>query len=123
MDEQINRWKTRLSNQTTLTLPTDFPSSSRIVESEFSLGVSAASSIAILKLSLSTSASPFSILLAAFVVLLHRYLNVSHQRYTSEEDISIGSSSSSTNPLVLRMNLTAAMSFNEVIRLNINERF
>lgn len=49
----------------------------------------------ILKYSLSTDAKPYTIVLAAFVVLLHKY--------TREEDMLLGSSSSNFNPLVLRM--------------------
>lgn len=49
----------------------------------------------ILKYSLSTDAKPYTIVLAAFAVLLHKY--------TREEDMLLGSSSSNFNPLVLRM--------------------
>ena len=49
----------------------------------------------ILKYSLGTDAKPYDIVLAALAVLLHKY--------TREEDMLVGSSSSNFNPLVLRM--------------------
>jgi L-aminoadipate-semialdehyde dehydrogenase len=52
--------------------------------------------------------SPFTVILAAFVVLLHRY--------TGDEDVVIGSSSSAANPLVLRVRLTAEDTLEDVIR-------
>ncbi|KAJ3344757.1 hypothetical protein HDU91_000116, partial [Kappamyces sp. JEL0680] len=65
--------------------------------------------MAILKLSLAIpQTSPFSILLAAFSVLLHRY--------TGEEDISVGSSSRSTNPLVLRMKVASTDTIVDVVK-------
>ncbi|KNC99692.1 L-aminoadipate-semialdehyde dehydrogenase [Spizellomyces punctatus DAOM BR117] len=114
----ISRWKERLSSLTELVLPTDYPRPipHRIVEAEQVLQVPEAISLAILKLSLnikpnygavseehaahgsSSTISPFTILLAAFSILLHKY--------TGEEDITVGSSSRSSNPLVLRFPLT-----------------
>jgi L-aminoadipate-semialdehyde dehydrogenase len=52
--------------------------------------------------------SPFTVLLAAFVVLLHRY--------TGDEDIVVGSSSAAANPLVLRIGLSAEDKLEDVIR-------
>ena len=121
LSDQIKRWKSRLEAQTELSLPTDYPRPipARIIEAEHQLDISEQTSLAILKLSLGikapasptrdspSTASPFSILLGAFSVLLHRY--------TGEEDISVGSSSRSTNPLVLRMKVQESQSLVDVI--------
>ncbi|KAJ2083548.1 large subunit of alpha-aminoadipate reductase [Coemansia sp. RSA 988] len=53
--------------------------------------------------------SPFTVLLAAFAVLLHRY--------TREEDIVVSSSSENLNPLVLRLAVGAEDTFGEVVRM------
>ncbi|KAI1317748.1 large subunit of alpha-aminoadipate reductase [Mortierella claussenii] len=55
----------------------------------------------------SSHASPFTILLAAFAILLHRY--------TGDEDMSIGSSSEARNPVVLRLGVTPNQTFREVV--------
>jgi L-aminoadipate-semialdehyde dehydrogenase len=130
LESQIKRWKARLESLTELSLPTDYPRPipARIIEAEHTIDISEATSLAILKLSLgikspqrsgvkngtgkagsptTSTASPFSILLGAFSILLHRY--------TGEEDISVGSSSSSTNPLVLRMKVQECNSIVDVI--------
>ncbi|KAG0019723.1 large subunit of alpha-aminoadipate reductase [Entomortierella chlamydospora] len=52
-------------------------------------------------------ASPFTIFLAAFAILLHRY--------TGDEDMSIGSSSEARNPVVLRLGVTPGQTFREVV--------
>ncbi|KAF9438801.1 large subunit of alpha-aminoadipate reductase [Entomortierella beljakovae] len=52
-------------------------------------------------------ASPYTIFLAAFAVLLHRY--------TGDEDMSIGSSSEARNPVVLRLGVTPGQTFREVV--------
>ncbi|KAJ3270536.1 large subunit of alpha-aminoadipate reductase [Terramyces sp. JEL0728] len=114
--EKTNRWKSRLSSLTELVLPTDYPRPipARIVESEIILDISEQSSLSILKLSLAvqslgnTSVTPFSILLSAFTAILHRY--------TGEEDITVGSSSQSTNPAVLRLNVSSKNSIKELIQ-------
>ncbi|KAJ2817740.1 large subunit of alpha-aminoadipate reductase, partial [Coemansia sp. 'formosensis'] len=78
--------------------------------------LSAQSSLSVLQLSLylqqhfaDSTASPFTVLLAAFSVLLHRY--------TAEEDIVVGSSSESLNPLVLRLAVAPEDSFLDVLRM------
>lgn len=116
-NQLIERWRQRLSGLTELVLPIDYPRPIplRIVEAEQLLQVPEHISLAILQLSLAikpaaangfqngddiplspaaTTISPFTILLAAFAILLHKY--------TGEEDITVGSSSRSSNPLVLR---------------------
>ncbi|KAG0247123.1 large subunit of alpha-aminoadipate reductase, partial [Mortierella polycephala] len=52
-------------------------------------------------------ASPFTILLAAFAILLHRY--------TGDEDMSIGSSSEARNPVVLRLGVSPGQTFRDVV--------
>ncbi|KAJ2435673.1 large subunit of alpha-aminoadipate reductase, partial [Coemansia sp. RSA 2424] len=82
--------------------------------------LSSATSLSILQLSLhlqqqqqsaglDSTASPFTVLLAAFTVLLHRY--------TAEEDIVVGSSSESLNPLVLRLPVKASDTFMDVLQV------
>ncbi|KAJ3038477.1 large subunit of alpha-aminoadipate reductase [Rhizophlyctis rosea] len=113
----VARWQARLASLTELILPTDYPRPipQRVVEAEQTLDIPEATSLAIMKLSLgikptgtSVSVSPFSILLAAFVVLLHKY--------TGEEDVTVGSSSRSSNPLVLRMPIKDEDTFEEVVQ-------
>ena len=110
--EQIQRWKKRLLSLTELQLPTDYPRPIplRVVEAEHCIDVTEASSLAILKLSLAEGGqvSPFSVLLTAFSILLHRY--------TGEEDISVGSSSRSSNPLVLRMKVASSDTVTQVLQ-------
>eukprot|EP00842_Homolaphlyctis_polyrhiza_P000164 jgi/Hompol1/1148/HPOL_001243-RA len=119
LQEKLDRWNARLAGLTELVLPTDYPRPvpARTIEAEQVAEVSETAALAILQLSLSLKASiagpssiisPFSILLAAFSILLHRY--------TGEEDISIGSSSASFNPLVLRMKLSSSDSIAQVVQ-------
>ncbi|KAJ3298155.1 large subunit of alpha-aminoadipate reductase [Borealophlyctis nickersoniae] len=123
----VERWQSRLASLTELILPTDYPRPipQRVVEAQQVLEIPEATSLAILKLSLNikppviesaadgasspTTVSPFSILLAAFLVLLHKY--------TGEEDIAVGSSSTSSNPLVLRMQIKDEDSFEDVVQM------
>ena len=113
----VARWQQRLASLTELILPTDYPRPipQRVVEADQMLEISEATSLAIMRLSLAikppgsaVSVSPFSILLAAFVVLLHKY--------TGEEDVVVGSSSRSSNPLVLRMPITNEDTFEQVVQ-------
>ncbi|KAJ1678964.1 large subunit of alpha-aminoadipate reductase, partial [Spiromyces aspiralis] len=125
LESRIARWRDRLTSPTELQLPTDYPRPVplKVVEGveEFTLPESAG--LAVLQLSLAlqqqqqrgrqapddqTTASPFTVLLAAFAVLLHRY--------TAEEDIVVGSSSESSNPLVLRFNVKPSDTFLDVLR-------
>ncbi|CAG8721115.1 14058_t:CDS:2, partial [Dentiscutata heterogama] len=122
------RWKLRLRNLTELQLPTDYARSltPKVVEDKKILRIPEATALAILQLSLTTQPdsssisptqndesfheqpTPFTILLAAFVVLLHRY--------TGDEDITVGSSSDTRNPLVLRINVNPSDTFAQVIQ-------
>lgn len=89
----------------------------KVIEAEHILELSQQSALAILQLSLFASSSskqteelavsPFTILLAAFGILL--------SKYSGEEDISFGSCSASSNPLVLRLNLPDTLTVNEIL--------
>lgn len=107
---QLHRWEKRLENRTELILPSDYPRPVpvRVVDAEAQTClISQESSKAILQLSMDCNCTPFSVILAAFAILLHKI--------SGETDITIGSSSSSTNPLVLRMNIAHSASIREII--------
>lgn len=119
----LSHWSTRLSNLTELILPTDYPRPVpfKVVEAEETLVLPDTASLAILQHSLAfttaendnsnntaNTISPFTILLSAFSILLHKF--------TGEEDIIVGSSSLSSNPLVLRVKVAESMTFEQVVR-------
>ncbi|KAJ2747741.1 large subunit of alpha-aminoadipate reductase [Coemansia sp. BCRC 34301] len=121
VSSRVSRWQERLRSPTELQLPTDYPRPIplKVVEAMSTFELSAASSLSVLQLSLhlqqqalaegDNTASPFTVLLAAFTVLLHRY--------TAEEDIVVGSSSESLNPLVLRLAVASTDTFMDVLRV------
>ncbi|KAJ1344856.1 L-aminoadipate-semialdehyde dehydrogenase [Batrachochytrium salamandrivorans] len=130
---QLERWLLRLTALTELMLPTDYPRPVPVhtVEAELLTDIKESTAMAIMQLSFSAAQSlvsggssssvtncndnavlgsppsPFTILLAAFSVLLHRY--------TGEHDITIGSSSVSSNPLVLRTSISGSNTFLQVV--------
>ncbi|KAG1218005.1 hypothetical protein G6F68_021658 [Rhizopus microsporus] len=53
--------------------------------------------------------TPFSVILAAFSVLL--------QRYTGDEEFAIGTSSPTGNPLLLRLNVDPLSTFSKIIEM------
>ncbi|PKY43091.1 large subunit of L-aminoadipate-semialdehyde dehydrogenase [Rhizophagus irregularis] len=120
--ERLERWKQRLQNLNELQLPTDYPrpSPAKVVEAVKKVTLTEATSIAILQLSRPSlslidvngtnngNTSPFIILLAAFSILLYRYTGV--------EDIAVGSSSGSRNPLVLRIPISPTDTFEQVVQ-------
>ncbi|CAG8442262.1 2035_t:CDS:10 [Ambispora gerdemannii] len=137
---RLARWKKRLQNLTEIQLPTDYPRPLplQVVEAVQTLHLPEATAYAVLQLSISLSfssnhtknqneipnnndtdknkniaapkrhPSPFTILLAAFAVLLYRY--------TGDEDITVGSSSDSRNPLVLRLAINPADTFANIVQ-------
>ncbi|KAJ2811852.1 large subunit of alpha-aminoadipate reductase, partial [Coemansia furcata] len=118
VSSRVSRWQERLRSPTELQLPTDYPRPMplKVVEAMETFELSPQSSLSVLQLSLylqqhfaDSTASPFTVLLAAFSVLLHRY--------TAEEDIVVGSSSESLNPLVLRLAVAPEDSFLDVLRM------
>ncbi|KAI8906331.1 hypothetical protein EDD86DRAFT_210399 [Gorgonomyces haynaldii] len=114
----LEQWTKRLSSLTELILPTDYarPIPQRVVEAEYVLSVSDQTSMAILQLCMMwkqkypelQACTPFQVILAAFSILLHKY--------TGEQDITVGSSSTAANPLVLRMNLSPSAPIVDVLR-------
>jgi len=129
LKDRLARWKTRLNALTEIHLPTDYPRPTplQIVEAVHSLQLTEQTSLALLQASMaintpsgstrsgystptgksSSHVSPFTILLAAFAVLLHRY--------TGDEDMSIGSSSEARNPVVLRLGVAPNQTFRDVV--------
>ncbi|KAL2911337.1 large subunit of alpha-aminoadipate reductase [Polyrhizophydium stewartii] len=114
------RWRTRLAALTELILPTDYPRPvpPRSVEADLVADISDAAALAVMRLALAANArrtaagaapsvAPFTVLLAAFAALLHRF--------TGERDIPVGSSSASTNPLVLRLAVRESATFLDVV--------
>ncbi|KAI9314974.1 L-aminoadipate-semialdehyde dehydrogenase [Dichotomocladium elegans] len=61
------------------------------------------------KLSSNDHPTPFSILLAAFSVLL--------QRYTGDEEFAVGTSSTSSNTLVLRLHVDPTQTFGDIVKM------
>ena len=111
-NDPTNHWKQLLRSPPDLLLPTDYPRSSqptsKSVESVVARNLQSATCQSILKLSLSRDqSSPFSILLAAFAILL--------VRSSGQEDLTLGSSSSTLNPLVLRLNVSLKETFEEIL--------
>ncbi|KAF9418100.1 large subunit of alpha-aminoadipate reductase [Podila epigama] len=130
LKDRLIRWKTRLDALTEIHLPTDYPRPIplQVVEAVHSLQLTEQTSLALLQASMaihlppthtangttsgsatpvSARPSPFTILLAAFAILLHRY--------TGDEDMSIGSSSETRNPVVLRLGVSPGQTFREVV--------
>ncbi|KAF7317886.1 Alpha-aminoadipate reductase Lys1p [Mycena kentingensis (nom. inval.)] len=124
MDEQrLARVVSRLQNLPSIALPTDYPRPSahtKLIEAAHLAELSEQASVALLKLALynenedddeddTHTPSAFHLLLAAFSVLLHRY--------TGDTDIVIGSSSSTTpNPLVLRLSVDPSDPYWSIVR-------
>ncbi|KZO98482.1 alpha-aminoadipate reductase Lys1p [Calocera viscosa TUFC12733] len=116
----------RLQSLPAMALPTDYPrpGALRLVEAVQSHDLSPATSRSLLKLAVfqedegdvavdsdeeQEQPTPFQLLLAAFVVLLHRY--------TGDNDVLIGSSAESTpDPLILRVNVEPSDPFWSVVR-------
>ncbi|KAF9584076.1 large subunit of alpha-aminoadipate reductase [Lunasporangiospora selenospora] len=131
LKDRLSRWKTRLDSLTEIHLPTDYPRPIplQVVEAVHSLQLTEQTSLALLQASMAINtpagsragsgsntptvaaamahASPFTILLSAFAILLHRY--------TGDEDMSIGSSSVARNPVVLRLGVSPGQTFRDVV--------
>lgn len=114
---RLEAWQARLQNLTDLQVPTDYPRPlpSRTVEEVQSYDLSEQTLLSILQHSVGQTTSnndrptPFSILLAAFAVLL--------QRYTGDEEFAVGTSSPSNNTLVLRLNVNPQDTFSKVVNM------
>jgi L-aminoadipate-semialdehyde dehydrogenase len=109
--ENIKLWKSRLQNLTDLLVPTDYPRPlpARTVEEvqSFDLPEKTLMSLAQISVNASNHPTAFTVILAAFSTLL--------QRYTGDEEFAIGTSSTSGNPLVLRLNVDPLQTFNSVL--------
>ncbi|KAI8081813.1 L-aminoadipate-semialdehyde dehydrogenase [Gilbertella persicaria] len=110
--DNISLWKNRLQNLTDLQVPTDYPRplSARTIEEVQTFDLSEQTLMSLVQFSM-TSARPtaFSVILAAFSVLL--------QRYTGDEEFAIGTSSPSGNPLLLRLHVDPTTTLNNVIEM------
>lgn len=129
-DHTLARIARRLSSLPSIALPTDYPrpshsASKKVVEASIDVNLNHRASLALARLSLyeddSTDSnssserpsppSPFHILLATFLALLHRY--------TGETDIVVATSSRSADhpdPLLLRADLPPERSFWALVR-------
>jgi L-2-aminoadipate reductase len=109
----LERWEKRLQNATVSHLPSDYsrPSPPRMVEAALSRTLSPDVHLALLKLSVqgeeTQATSPFTILLSAFLALVYRL--------TGDEDLSIGTSSESGDPFVLRCTVSPVEPFNSLL--------
>lgn len=124
---RLQRVLSRLQNLPAIALPTDYPRPSgpgKVVEAVEAVELSEQASLSLLKLTLYNEneeddesveesakdrPSAFQLLLAAFVVLLHRY--------TGDTDLIIASSSASkSDPLLLRLSVDPADPFWAIVR-------
>jgi L-aminoadipate-semialdehyde dehydrogenase len=108
--DTISIWKSRLQNLTDLLLPTDYPRPlpPRTVEEVLSFDLPEQTLLSLVQASMyDVRPTPFSVILAAFSVLL--------QRYTGDEEFAIGTSSPTGNPLLLRLHVDPANTFRGII--------
>ncbi|EIE87722.1 hypothetical protein G6F46_005476 [Rhizopus delemar] len=110
--DNISIWKSRLQNLTDLLLPTDYPRPlpARTVEEVLSFDLPEQTLLSLVQASMDEARpTPFSVILAAFSVLL--------QRYTGDEEFAIGTSSPTGNPLLLRLNVDPLSTFSKIIEM------
>lgn len=110
--DNISIWKSRLQNLTDLLLPTDYPRPlpARTVEEVQTFDFPEQTLLSLAQASMDESRpTPFSVILAAFSVLL--------QRYTGDEEFAVGTSSPSGNPLLLRLNVEPLNTFSKTIEM------
>ncbi|KAI9247129.1 L-aminoadipate-semialdehyde dehydrogenase [Phascolomyces articulosus] len=102
IQERLNDWKERLNNLTDLLVPTDYPRPlpARTVEEVQTHTFAVANTLL-------NGTKSFSVLLAAFAVLL--------QRYTGDEEFAVGTSSPDNNTLVLRLGVDPAVRFEDIV--------
>ena len=101
-EESIKFMASKLQNLPEARLPTDYPRTAyrkdqQMVDAEKSLSLHEDTCMSLLRFSLMANVKPFTIVLAAFACLI--------RKFTHEEDVVVGSSSSSSNPLALRVDL------------------
>lgn len=126
-DSRLKRVISRLQNLPAIALPTDYPRPSgfnKVVEAAQTIELSEQSVLSLLKLAIydendgeedegeivtNNRPSAFHLLLAAFVVLLHRY--------TGDNDVIIASSSATaSDPLLLRLSIDPTEPFWAIVR-------
>lgn len=110
--DNITLWKSRLQNLTDLQVPTDYPRPlpARTVEEVQTFDLSEQTLLSLAQFSMIPSRpTPFSVILAAFSVLL--------QRYTGDEEFAIGTSSPTGNPLLLRLNIDPASTLSNIVQM------
>ncbi|PPQ87686.1 hypothetical protein CVT25_011453 [Psilocybe cyanescens] len=127
-DQRLQSVVSRLQNLPSISLPTDYPrptGTNKLIESVHAAQLSEQASLSLLKLVLYTEEdqedqeedaesthkrpSAFHLLLAAFIVLLHRH--------TGDTDIVVGSSSASARePLILRLSVDPTDPYWAVVR-------
>jgi L-2-aminoadipate reductase len=115
----LARWRQRFVDLPSLALPTDYPrpSDDKSVEATQSRALRPSTDLALLGLAVYDDGegrspqmrpTPFHLLLSVFALLLHRF--------TGDTDIVLASSSSSGEPLLLRIGLEPSDSFWTVLR-------
>ncbi|KAI8968242.1 L-aminoadipate-semialdehyde dehydrogenase [Mycotypha africana] len=105
-------WKESLQNVSDLQVPTDYPRPMpvRTVEDVQAFNLTEQTLMGLAQFSMSAlRPTPFSIILAAFSVLL--------QRYTGDEDFAIGTSSPTGNPLLLRFQVNPESTLSSIIEM------
>lgn len=112
LQARLQRWEDRLRNPTTQSLTTDYvrPDPPHLIEAIYSVTIPETVRTALLQLSILDSSnplSPFTILLAAYVVLSFRL--------TGDEDINLGTSSETKEPFVLLTPVNGQATFQSVL--------
>lgn len=110
--DNIALWKARLQNLSDLQVPTDYPRPfpARTVEGVLNFDLSEQTLLGLAQCSMTPAhPTPFSVILAAFSILL--------QRYTGDEEFAVGTSSPSGNPLLLRLNVDPASNLSSILEM------
>lgn len=109
VEDVIEYWRKRLADAATLQLPCDFSRDNlQFAEAEEVRELSESVCRSVLRHSMDEDVRPFTLVLSAFSVLLHKY--------TREESLAIGSSSSAFNPHVLRVDVSDDVTLGDIIQ-------
>ncbi|OXH27575.1 L-aminoadipate-semialdehyde dehydrogenase [Cryptococcus neoformans] len=119
LKQRLDRWSSRLGALPSLALPTDYPrpSPAKLVEAYQSMPIPSTLATVLMKLTLEFSTlfpasglpTPYHILLTSFAILLFRY--------TPDPSLVIcTSANASTQPLLLKLDIAAEMTFFDVLR-------
>jgi hypothetical protein len=106
----VDWWRAHLEGVSAIQLPSDYarPLTRKHVDRDEVLEPSPAVCKNIVRLALELDATPFTVVLSMCLAVLHKF--------SLEEDIVIGSSSSSSNAQVLRLAITGSMRFADLVR-------